>query len=194
MLGSVARYVRRHHVALLALFMALGGTSVAATSALLPKNSVGTAQLRNGAVTKKKVATKTFGSLKGSPGPQGPQGPQGPRGAQGPKGVTGIQGVQGIQGIQGPRGFQGTAGVSGWQYVVTGKTIAAQHNSGDVEADCPNGKKAFGGGVTGVDDTYLDLTDDGPAGLDTGWVAWAYNESPSYSLTIYVWAICGYAS
>jgi hypothetical protein len=49
---AISGYIGRHHVALLALFVALGGTSMAATNALLPKNSVGTAQLKNGAVTK----------------------------------------------------------------------------------------------------------------------------------------------
>jgi hypothetical protein len=41
-------YLRRHHVGLLALFVALGGTSYAASQ--LPRNSVGTTQLRAGAV------------------------------------------------------------------------------------------------------------------------------------------------
>jgi hypothetical protein len=47
-------YLRRHHVGLLALFVALGGTSYAA--AKLPRNSVGTAQIRSGAVTQRKLA------------------------------------------------------------------------------------------------------------------------------------------
>ena len=38
-------------IASLALLVSLGGTSVAAVTALLPPNSVGTLQLRNGAVT-----------------------------------------------------------------------------------------------------------------------------------------------
>jgi hypothetical protein len=36
-----------------ALFVALGGTSVAAVSALAPKNSVGSAQVVNGSLQKK---------------------------------------------------------------------------------------------------------------------------------------------
>jgi hypothetical protein len=40
-------------ISLIALFIALGGTTYAATS--LPKNSVGTKQLKNGAVTTKKI-------------------------------------------------------------------------------------------------------------------------------------------
>jgi hypothetical protein len=43
-------------VSLIALFVALGGTTYAATR--LPANSVGTLQLKNGAVTNKKVAKK----------------------------------------------------------------------------------------------------------------------------------------
>ena len=36
---AISTYVRRHHVALLGLFIALGGTSYAAVK--LPRNSVG---------------------------------------------------------------------------------------------------------------------------------------------------------
>jgi hypothetical protein len=81
-------------IACIALGAALGGTSVAAINAL-PRNSVGTKQLKNGAVTKKKINKKTLSQLRGNRGPQGPQGAQGPPGAQG---------AQGIQGIQGPPG------------------------------------------------------------------------------------------
>lgn len=76
-------------VACLALFIALGGASYAAFK--LPKNSVGTKQLKNGAVTAAKVKpgsllAKDFkkGQLpvgaKGATGPQGVAGPQGPAG------------------------------------------------------------------------------------------------------------------
>jgi hypothetical protein len=47
------RFLRRNTIALLALFIALGGTTYAATA--LPKNSVGTKQLRKNAVTSAKV-------------------------------------------------------------------------------------------------------------------------------------------
>ena len=42
-MSSFIRYVRRHHIGLLALFIALGGTSYAAVA--LPANSVGTKQI-----------------------------------------------------------------------------------------------------------------------------------------------------
>jgi hypothetical protein len=53
-MNSLTRYIRRHHIALLALFVALGGTSYAAVS--LPNGSVGTDQLQHASVTTLKVA------------------------------------------------------------------------------------------------------------------------------------------
>lgn len=47
-------YLKRHHLAIVALFVALGGTSYAATQ--LPANSVGTSQIRAGAVTLSKLS------------------------------------------------------------------------------------------------------------------------------------------
>jgi hypothetical protein len=45
-MNSIGTYIRKHHVALLAVFFALAGTSYA----LLPKNSVGSAHVRNGSL------------------------------------------------------------------------------------------------------------------------------------------------
>lgn len=59
-MNQLTRYIRRHHIALLALFVALGGTSYAAVS--LPKGSVGTDQLRQGAATTLKIAPKAITS------------------------------------------------------------------------------------------------------------------------------------
>jgi hypothetical protein len=82
-------------VASLALFVALGGTGYAALG--LPKNSVGNAQLKKGAVTSKKVKdhslmAKDFESGQLPEGSQGPPGPQGNPGAQGPQGIQGPPG------------------------------------------------------------------------------------------------------
>jgi hypothetical protein len=87
MLRGIAAYVRRHHIALLALFFALGGTAVAASNAL-PRNSVGTAQLKAGAVTKAKIARRTLTQLKGNKGPKGDRGAPGPQGAAGAAGTA----------------------------------------------------------------------------------------------------------
>jgi hypothetical protein len=81
----------------LALIVALGGTSYAAFK--LPKNSVGSAQLKRGAVRSTDIATGQIGirhlglSVRaalggGQPGPAGPQGAPGPKGDAGP-GLTG---------------------------------------------------------------------------------------------------------
>ena len=80
-------------VASLALLIALGGTSVAAISAL-PKGSVTTAALHNGAVTTSKLANKavTLAKLATSariPGPRGLKGDPGTKGDPGPRGSSG---------------------------------------------------------------------------------------------------------
>jgi hypothetical protein len=83
-------------VACLALLVALGGTSVAAINAL-PRNSVGTAQLKNNAVTSFKVRNGSLSSedFKRGKLPAGPQGPAGPSGPRGPAGPAGPQGATG---------------------------------------------------------------------------------------------------
>src|SRR5437660_1567173 len=83
-------------LALLALFIALGGTSYAALS--LPKNSVGTGQIKPRAVTLSKLSTSARKSLKGQSGPAGPTGPAGPSGPAGPTGLTGDTGMTGARG------------------------------------------------------------------------------------------------
>jgi hypothetical protein len=77
-------------MATIAIFVALGGGAYAAFK--LPANSVGSRQLKNSAVTPKKVARATIKLFKGQ------------KGAPGPKGAQGVQGPQGVQGIQGPIG------------------------------------------------------------------------------------------
>jgi hypothetical protein len=79
-------------VALIALFAALGGGAYAALK--LPKNSVGAAQIKKGAVTPTKLSpsTKAVLATKGPKGDTGATGVQGPKGDTGPRGDTGPQG------------------------------------------------------------------------------------------------------
>jgi hypothetical protein len=122
---SILQYVRRHHLALLALFVALGGTSVAATNALLPRNSVASPQVVNGSLLKADLAKKTINALKGNRGPRGLEGPKGATGAQGPagsdptapgpQGPAGPNGATGAQGPTGPKGATGAQGPTGVQ-------------------------------------------------------------------------------
>jgi hypothetical protein len=90
-------YVRRHHVAYLALFVALGGTTYAAT---VPRNSVGRAQLKKNAVTSVKVKNGSLRGVDFAAGelPQGERGPAGPAGAVGPRGPQGVRGATGARG------------------------------------------------------------------------------------------------
>jgi hypothetical protein len=107
-------------VASLALFVALGGGAYAATQ--LPKNSVGTAQIKNEAVTPAKLSQSAQSSLEGPRGPNGDPGvagaagapgKEGPRGEAGAMGAGGENGAQGIHGEPGPRGEKGETGERG---------------------------------------------------------------------------------
>ena len=95
MLRGIAAYARRHHIALLALFFALGGTAVAASNSLLPKNSVGSKQVINGSLAKADLSGKAVKALKGNKGVRGIPGAAGPQGPAGPQGGQGVQGVPG---------------------------------------------------------------------------------------------------
>ena len=109
-------------VACLALLIALGGTSVAAVTAI-PRNSVGTPQLRAQAVTGAKVKNGTLATADVRDGTltaadflagQLPSGPQGPKGDPGPHGNTGPQGNPGAKGERGPSGVvAGTYAIGG---------------------------------------------------------------------------------
>jgi hypothetical protein len=98
---AVARLSYANVVATLALFIALGGSAYAATA--LPRNSVGSAQIRANAVgpselrrnavtsteirdssvSLRDIAAGARSALRGSPGLQGPIGPAGPAGPAG---------------------------------------------------------------------------------------------------------------
>jgi hypothetical protein len=93
-------YLRRHHLALLALFVALGGTSYAATE--LPKGSVGTTQIQAHAVNQSKLSSRLerlLASLEsGKAGTRGPRGPAGPAGATGAASLVGSTSAAGAPG------------------------------------------------------------------------------------------------
>jgi hypothetical protein len=55
-------------VSVIALFVALSGTSYSAVTKLLPKNSVGPAQVVNGSLQKADLARTTIKALKGNEG------------------------------------------------------------------------------------------------------------------------------
>jgi hypothetical protein len=120
-------------VSSLALFVTLGGVSWAVSA--LPRNSVGTAQFKGGAVTAGKIKVRSLRAVDlargqllagprgpaglggpvgtgapGSAGPPGAPGPTGPAGQSGPAGPQGPTGFSGPQGQAGPLGPTGPAG------------------------------------------------------------------------------------
>jgi len=109
-------------VACVALLLALGGVSWAATA--LPRNSVGTAQLKTNAVTSSKVKNHSLlrADFKNGQIPRGARGPVGPTGATGSKGATGARGPTG------PAGSSGTANIR-WALVKGDATIVAKSDA-----------------------------------------------------------------
>lgn len=87
-------------VACLALFIALGGASYAASE--LPAASVGSKQLKKNAVTPVKLSPAAKQSLRGAAGPRGDIGPKGPQGDRGPKGEQGAAGISSVVTRYGP--------------------------------------------------------------------------------------------
>jgi hypothetical protein len=81
-----------HVIAMLALFVAMGGTGYAALK--LPKNSVGSKQIKKNAVTSTKVKNGSLkkGDFAAGQLPAGAVGPRGPAGANGTNGPAGPQG------------------------------------------------------------------------------------------------------
>ncbi|MBS1881804.1 MAG: collagen-like protein [Actinobacteria bacterium] len=88
-------------VSTLCLFAALGGGAYAAGVTMLPRNSVGAAQIRKGAVRSPQVKDGSLLARDFRPG-QLPAGAQGPRGAPGPAGPQGQAGPAGPAGPIGP--------------------------------------------------------------------------------------------
>lgn len=161
-------------LAIVALFVALGGSSYAAVS--LPKASVGAPQIKQSAVNSKKVLD---GSLLAKDFKQGqlPQGEQGPAGPQGP---------QGPQGQQGP---QGAPGMSGYQ-LVSGPNLSLDPGDTRITSvSCPAGKLAVGGGYDSGNSIGITLNRTGPIDGGASWTVRVTNESAARR-TVNAQAIC----
>jgi hypothetical protein len=111
-------------IAILALVVALGGTSYAALH--LGKNTVGAKQLKKSAVRSSKVADHSLLARDFKAG-QLPAGPQGPQGVPGQAGAAGPQGDQGPKGEQGPAGPTQGASVGFADPPPAGKTLTASN-------------------------------------------------------------------
>jgi hypothetical protein len=168
MLGRIASYINRHHLALFALFFALGGTSFAAGNALLPGNSVGTKQVINGSLQTNDLSKTARSALKSNTGLRGPAGPAGAQGAQGAVGAMGAQGVQGAPGQSASKLFA-ALDADGTLTKNSGATLASHTVTGVYRI-------TFNTDITNC--VYL-----ATAGQDSGGVSGDYNIFTSRTLT-----------
>ena len=97
LLVRVARQSPAMIVAMLALFVALTGTAVATTSAL-----IGSAQIRNNSITGLDVKNRSLRPIDFRGSVRGPRGLRGLPGATGATGATGAKGDKGDTGAPGP--------------------------------------------------------------------------------------------
>jgi hypothetical protein len=130
----------------------------------LPKNSVGSSQIKKNAVSSSKVKDGALLNSDFKPGqlPAGAQGPVGPKGADGKNGIDGKNGTNGTNGTDGTDGTDGTNGAPGTVGAATtvffqAPSDLADNNNMSYGAFCPTGKQAIGGGGRG-DDTLSEQT------------------------------------
>jgi hypothetical protein len=148
-------------IACVALLLALGGASWAATA--LPRNSVGNAQLRNNAVTSGKVRNHSLlrADFKNGQIPRGARGPVGPAGATGPKGATGARGPTG------PAGSAGSSNIR-WALVKADASIVASSDSNISVTSHTGGAGVYILNFGSPIDKKLILASAGQAGNDIG--------------------------
>ena len=143
-----------HVISLLALFVALGGGAYAVTS--LPRNSVGTTQLRRGAVTPAKLSKAAKVRLRGPAGPRGATGAKGDTGATGGSGPAGAPGADGVTDLYAAGASSGpltssyttiaSLSLPAGSYLLQGKvTVGTQANNTSGSADCLIGPAVAGG-------------------------------------------------
>ena len=153
-------------VACVALAISLSGGAYAVSTAL-PRNSVGSVQLKANAVNSAKVKNSSLRAVDFAPG-QIPRGPQGPAGPQGPPGASGLQ-------------------------VISGSGVSNSSSPKSQQQDCPAGKRAIGGGgvITGsVTNTFLAASR--PTDPGTGWTVTGRESTGGNpgAWAVQTWVIC----
>lgn len=150
----------------------------AASGLVLPKNSVGAAQLRQSAVTGLKVKNGTLtaadfkaGQLpKGAPGPQGPKGDPGAPGQQGPKGDPGATKVTKRSSAVGPDAAPGEISIA--------------------YASCQAGETLVGGGVSYAAQALGKATVTSSVPSGNTWSGAVRNDSGTGLVQAYAYALC----
>ena len=193
-MGRIREHVTSAHViALIALVIALGGTGYAALK--LPKNSVGSKQIKTGAVGSSEVKNR---SLRAGDFKKG-QIPKGPKGAQGPQGLPGTAGPTGPTGPVGPN-------IAFTTQFEQAAADLADGASSSYTVFCPAGQRGVGGGARGdaTDSEETMVTSSRPAvsamstnppgddGTFTGWRTTVKNIAGGVTTGIRpeVWVVC----
>jgi hypothetical protein len=159
-------------VAVLALFIAMAGTSYAAIK--LPANSVGSKQIKTNAVVSSKIkdgslTRKDFAAS------------QLPAGAQGLQGLPGAAGAPGAQGAQGPEGQPAVTFID---------VVSSVAGTGAQTATCPAGEIATGGGGDSSDGLVATSRPViNGAGLPIAWTATA-KLGTGTAANVTAWAVC----
>jgi hypothetical protein len=180
-------------VSIIALIVALGGTSYAAFT--LPNNSVGTKQLKKSAVTGNKIAKNAIGGVKiannavtsakvkdGTLLAADFKAGQLPGGAQGPKGPKGDTGAKGAKGDPGATTVIQRQGALG--------SLAGPGGSSSSTATCQPGETLVGGGagVSSFGAAKPTLTGSSPGG--STWSVDYRNDGASGNMQAVATAIC----
>jgi len=178
MLRSVRERLTYSNVmATTAVFVALGGTSYAAIT--LPRNSVGSNQIRNESVRSIDVRDRTLGvrdlstqartSLKGQRGERGPQGPAGE-----------VRTVNGQVIVKTNVTYKGDSA-----------NVAADSTS-QLTVQCDSGRKVIGGGFRKDGGTDIGLRESYPSNNNTAWTVFVGNDDvpPAPAGRYTVTAIC----
>jgi hypothetical protein len=161
----------------IALFVALGGSSYAAVK-------IDGKQIKNGTITGAKIKR---GSLKAMHFKAG----------QLPVGARGRAGARGATGAMGPRGLIGPAGATNVRYRFVDQAVPA-NNSVSATAECKPGERLTGGGSYTSNLLYSDTTEFNgypeqppqPDAPPTKWTGGVFNDSADTDGVLRVFAIC----
>jgi hypothetical protein len=128
--NRIVKAIRRNLVAWLALFVALGGTSLATSRYVV--NST------------KQISPKVLKRLKGKTGPRGAKGATGLAGVPGPPGAAGARGEPGPRGEVGAQGPGATTFTATLVEEASEEIIARLPNGLQISAACPAGNVRVG--------------------------------------------------
>ena len=167
-----ARITSAHVIAMIALFVALSGSSYAAVTirasqiknnsipgAKIKAGSIPASKLRNNSITGAKLKNNTVGRAKLRTDALNPtagggnlinansesddDSSSGARGPQGPSGPRGLTGSQGPAGANGANGAQGAAGTDSNLVRVTNGAIADATGAAFADISCPTGQALY---------------------------------------------------